>query len=193
MKKSFYKFAGLLFIHEILLKSIELNKSVDNDYIIIIKHLNLSNMKSLQYSIISNSFWLLNSIIPQWIKLLDDLSKFHYINSFNSSSSMSTSFSSTSVKQESTVNENNNNNNHCNRELYKYISQLFLSLPRSTFTMNIFNNISNQLITRITMSNCGLQTLPWCLFNCVKNLKVTVLNFWYVNKNSRMSLVNIIN
>ncbi|CAH8571502.1 unnamed protein product [Schistosoma mattheei] len=37
--------------------------------------------------------------------------------------------------------------------------------------MNIFNNISNQLITRITMSNCGLQTLPWCLFNCVKNLK----------------------
>uniref|UniRef100_A0A5K4FBD9 Protein kinase domain-containing protein n=1 Tax=Schistosoma mansoni TaxID=6183 RepID=A0A5K4FBD9_SCHMA len=162
MKKAFYKFAGLLFIHEILLKSTEINKPTENDPAVIIRHLNLSNMKSLQCSIISNSFWYLSSIIPQWIKLLEDLSKFNYVSSLKSSSSSM----STSVKQESTMNENNDN-----REFYKYISQLFLSLPRPTFTMNFFNNISNQLITRITMSNCGLKTLPWCLFNCVKNLK----------------------
>ncbi|XP_018645712.1 protein kinase [Schistosoma mansoni] len=162
MKKAFYKFAGLLFIHEILLKSTEIKKPTENDPAVIIRHLNLSNMKSLQCSIISNSFWYLSSIIPQWIKLLEDLSKFNYVSSLKSSSSSM----STSVKQESTMNENNDN-----REFYKYISQLFLSLPRPTFTMNFFNNISNQLITRITMSNCGLKTLPWCLFNCVKNLK----------------------
>ncbi|TNN18493.1 ankyrin repeat-like protein, partial [Schistosoma japonicum] len=164
MRKSFHKLAGLLFIDETL-KSIELNKSPIENNEVITKHLNLSN-KSLQPSIISNSFWYLSPLMPQWIKLIEDALKFSdsklsmlYPTSLSSSPS-------TSVPQ-SVVKENNK----FNHELSKYISQLILSAPPPSFSIKFYNNISCQLITRITMSNCGLQTLPWCLFNCMTNLK----------------------
>ncbi|KAK4468172.1 hypothetical protein MN116_008335 [Schistosoma mekongi] len=162
MRKSFHKLAGLLFINETL-KSVELNKSLIENNEVITKHLNLSN-KSIQPPIISNSFWYLSPFMPQWIKLIEDALEFSDSKLsmlFPTSSSSSVSVSQSVVKE----------NNYFSRELSKYISQLILSAPPPSFSIKFYNNISCQLITRITMSNCGLQTLPWCLFNCVTNLK----------------------
>ncbi|CAH8534137.1 unnamed protein product [Schistosoma turkestanicum] len=136
----------------------------------------------------TKTFWFVNSmlIIPQWMKLLEELSKFNGINACElaSSSSQSPSAMSSVQQKESNMNkntdttttnttDNNNSNNGRNHQLYQYISQLLtLSIPSPLFSRNFSIHQTNQSITRITLSNCGLQTLPWCLFNCVKNLKV---------------------
>ncbi|CAH8534110.1 unnamed protein product [Schistosoma turkestanicum] len=188
MKKSFHKLAGLLFIHELLLLSL---KSLENHGTLntMTKHLNLSNMSLFQSSIMTKTFWFVNSmlIIPQWMKLLEELSKFNGINACElasqSPSSSPSAMSSVQQKESNmnkntdttnntTDNNNNSNNNGRNHQLYQYISQLLtLSIPSPLFSRNFSIHQTNQLITRITLSNCGLQTLPWCLFNCVKNLK----------------------
>ncbi|CAH8574566.1 unnamed protein product [Heterobilharzia americana] len=170
VKKSHHRLAGLLLSFQTLkfhqlkentetaVSKVQDEEEEGKEKREVIGHLNLSD-KPLQPSVIPNSFWYFSSIIPLWIKIIEE------VFGLWTTESLTSSPASSLLKLQSLVMKENNT------DIYTSINNLFTSLPSPSFKINYVNYVSSQTITRITLSNCGLQTLPWCLFSCVKNLK----------------------